>query len=147
MTYKIYFAHPFKKKGTKMESKIIELLSNQGLDVIDPFKGEEDILRKYGITNYYDNPSKQLSREIYRRDYESVHSCDFLFAWLPTDVYTIGTPIEFSWAHDAMNMYTIVLCPIRHPFPMNMADFLYHTLEEMEKSIEYDVNFIKKEYR
>ena len=141
----IYFAHPYNKQETSTQKEIIKLLESCGLEVKNPFEGELDILHKYGITKYYDKPSKALSREIYNRDYELVHSCDFLFAWFPTDTFSIGTPIEFAWAHN-LSMFTIVLCPLDHPFPMNMADFHYHNMEEMRMKIKGDVEFIIKEW-
>lgn len=140
MKKKIYFAHPFRMKGSIGECEIITMLQLSGYEVIDPFEDEKVILHQHGVENYYDRPNKIMASQIYRRDHEHVMTCDELFAWFPKEVPCIGTAIELEWAYCA-NKYTYVFSPVKHPFLWSMTDFLYTSWEQLKKEFKGDAKY------
>jgi len=140
MKKRIYFAHPFKMRYSMSEHEIITLLEEADYEVIEPFEDEQVVLHKYGLKNYYDDPRKDVAQAIYNRDYNHVKSCDEIFAWFPEDIPCIGTAIELAWA-DFDGKYTYVLSPIKHPFLLTMADFIYTSWEQLRKEFKEDAKF------
>ena len=137
---KIYFAHPFKMKGSMSEHEISTIIEDSGYEVIEPFEDEKIILHKHGLKSYYDNPRKDIAGEIFRRDFNHIMVCDELVAWFPREIPCIGTAIELLWAYNA-DKYTYVISPVRHPFLLSMTDFIYPSIEEFRKSFKEDAKF------
>ena len=48
---KCYFAHPYKLRDDEQKFKIMEILKERGVEVVDPFVGEEKILKEHGVRN------------------------------------------------------------------------------------------------
>jgi len=136
----IYFAHPFDKWNSNQEKMIEQILTKRGYDVINPFKKEDRINKKYGVNNYYDNPTFEFAKEIIEKDYELVKECDEYFGWFPKDVTMIGTPLELSWANSLGKKIT-VLCYKPQPFLWMYSDIFYIGYENFKN----DVRFYDKE--
>ena len=120
----IYFAHPWDKWQSKREEMIERTLEKMGYEVVNPFKEENKLNEKYGVDNYYENPTIEFATEIVDKDYIMVQECDEYFGWFPKDVAMIGTAIELAWAK-AMDKKITVLCYKPQPFLLVMADVFY----------------------
>ena len=129
----IYFAHPFDKWKSKREAMIEKTLEKRGYKVINPFNEEHKLNEKYGVSNYYEDPTKEFAIDIVNKDYVMVKNCDEYFGWFPKDVTVIGTPLEFSWAK-SMKKPTTVLCYKPQPFLWVMADNFYVGYENFVKN-------------
>ncbi len=81
-----------------MEQKIIDILSKRGYRVVNPFVTEQALNQKYGVTEYYSQPSIPLAHDIVREDFEMLSACDEYFGWLPKGVTIVGTVVEMMWA-------------------------------------------------
>ena len=128
---KIYFAHPYDKWKSKREEMIERLLEQRGYEVVNPFKKENKLNEKYGVENYYENPTRPFAKDIVNKDWYMVADCDSYFGWFPKDVTMIGTPIELTWAL-LLQKEIISLCYKPQPFLWLMSNKLY---------IDYD-NFV-----
>jgi len=137
---KIYFAHPFDKWQTPREDQIEKILESRGYIVVNPFKEEDKLNEKYGVNNYYENPTYNFAKDIVDKDYQMVSDCDEYFGWFPKDVTMIGTPIELVWAHDLGKKIT-VLCYKPQPFLWMMADVFYIRY----RNFRDDIKFYEKE--
>lgn len=111
----IYFAHPFDKWRSKREEMIERILTEMGYEVINPFKEEDKLNEKYGVDNYYENPTIEFAKDIVDKDRIMVENCDEYFGWFPKDVTMIGTPLELAWARQ-MGKKITVLCYKPQPF-------------------------------
>lgn len=133
----IYFAHPFDTMGSEGEKKIIEILTERGYDVKNPFEeGENELNEKYGVTTYYDKPSKKFAKEIVEKDEELVRKCDELFAWIPKGSTPIGTIFEISWAFELFKQIT-VLCYKPQPFFSYYSNILYISYKDFVENKPY----------
>lgn len=130
----IYFAHPFDRMGSKREEMIERILEERGYEVVNPFKKEIDLNAKYGVNNYYENPTKEFAEDIVVSDYKLVADCDEYFGWFPKGVTMIGTPLELAYAMKHKKKIT-VLCYKAQPFLWYHANVFY---------LGYD-NFVKGE--
>ncbi len=134
----IYFAHPFDKRLTKRKDMLVNKLTEKGYEVVDPFVGENNIAKRYGVNNYYENPCREFALEIKERDFAKVIKCDAFFAWIPKDVTMIGTIREFDRANRE-NKYTIVLCYKPNPF-LEDADELYLSYQDFIEGKQFEWN-------
>lgn len=132
----IYFAHPFDKWRTKQEEMIERVLEERGYEVINPFKEEDRLNEKYGVDNYYENPTKEFAKDIVDKDYKMVESCDEYFGWFPKGVTMIGTPLELAWARDLKKKIT-VLCYKPQPFLWVYADVFYLSYADFKEGKEF----------
>lgn len=132
---KIYFAHPFDKWRTKREEMIERILERMGYEVINPFKEEDKLNDKYGVDNYYEEPTIEFARDIVDKDYKMVQECDEYFGWFPKDVTVIGTPLELAWAKQ-MNKKITVLCYKPQPFLWVFANKFYLGYDNFAKGKE-----------
>jgi len=132
---KIYFAHPFSKMGTKREEMIIKILEERGFEVIDPFIGEDELCRKYGVSYYYQKPMLQFANEIVYRDFKMVDDCDALFAWLPKTSVCLGTVRELDRAL-RKGKETIVIHHKPNPFLIDV-DILYLNYNDFKWDVPY----------
>ncbi len=110
----IYFAHSHKWVNSKRKNKIQLILESRGYEVIDPFKHEEEIIKKYGY-KYHENRTEAHANDITEKDYNLVKNAEELFAWFPIGNTTIGTPLEIGWAL-GMGKKVTVLYVYPHPF-------------------------------
>ena len=122
---KCYFAHPWSRHNSNGEKRIMSILRSRGVEVINPFDGEDEVLQKYGIekNSYYYKPIYKLAREIWIKDLKQIESCDMLLVWLPEK--SIGTPQEISYAYHVVNrlrkrdgkppIFIQIISSIKHP--------------------------------
>lgn len=118
MGLKCYFAHPFLNKDSSEKDLIIKTLRERKVDVYDPFVFEEDLLKKYEVKTYYDDPNWELAREMTTKDLKAIHESDMLLAWLPAS--GIGTSMEIMYAY-IKKKFIQIISPIIHPFYSLMA--------------------------
>lgn len=140
---KIYFAHPFDTWKTKEEELIEKTLEARGYEVINPFKEEDHLNEKYGVDNYYENPTYEFADDIVDKDQKMVLDCDEYFGWFPKGIAMVGTPIELTWAYEDCKKITVV-CYKPQPFLWIYSDVFYLGLENFfndnkfyEREIEY----------
>jgi len=136
MKKKIYLAHPFDRRFSKRKNMLIKKLEERGFEVIDPFDGEDEIAKQYGVKSYYENPCRAFALEIKERDFTQVESCDALFAWIPKGVTMIGTIREFDRALEH-EKYIIVLCYKPNPF-LEDADELYLSYQDFLNETQFE---------
>ena len=110
---KCYFAHPYKFKDTPEKYKIMEILKERGVDAEDPFVGEDHILKKHGVNEYYEGPSYKLGREIWIRDFNRINTADMILAWIP--ITSMGTSVELYHAY-LRGKFIQIIGEIYHPF-------------------------------
>jgi len=132
----IYFAHPFDKWKSKREEMIIQTLTERGYDVFNPFIKENKLNEKYGVTHYYEKPSKAFAKDIVDGDKKMVLECDEYFGWFPKGVTMIGTPIELVWAYNAKKPITVI-CYKPQPFLWIMADKFYLGYDKFVKDEQF----------
>lgn len=133
---KIYFAHPESRWQTKREEMISKILTKRGYDVVNPFDGEEALLKKHNAGRYYKNPSKPLSDEIVEKDYQMVMECDSYFGWFPKKSMATGTAIEMEWAYNA-GKRIIVLIWKPQPFCWNRCDVMYLGYNNFKNDVRF----------
>lgn len=133
---KIYFAHPFSKMGTEEEAEIITTLQNLGYEVYDPFDGEGELCRRYGVSFYYQKPTFEFAEEIVARDFEAVDKCDALFAWIVSNSSCLGTVRELDRAL-RYGKKTIVIHHRPNPFLKNV-DILYLSVKDFKNNKKYE---------
>ena len=133
---KIYFAHPWDKWKTKREEMIERILEERGYEIVNPFKEENKLNEKYGVDNYYEDPTKPFATDIVDKDWEMVEECDAYFGWFPKDVTMIGTPIELVWAL-LLNKEIISLCYKPQPFLWVMCNKLYVDYDKFVSDIPF----------
>ena len=142
----VYFAHPFDKWRTDEEKLVKELLEHKGFKVFNPFDEENALNVKYGVDNYYDNPTYEFAGEIVDKDFQRVDECDSLFAWIPKDITTIGTIREIDRAlRDKKRV--MVVCYKPNPF-LRETD-LYLSIEDFlnDKQYIWKSCYWKEEYK
>ena len=132
----IYFAHPFDKWRTPREEFIEKVLEERGYTVINPFKQENKLNKKYGVDNYYHSPCIEFAKDIVDKDYDMVNNCDEIFCWIPKGITMIGTIIELMWAN-YLNKKITVLCYKPQPFFYRYAEKLYISYDDFKKDIPY----------
>ena len=138
----IYFAHPFDKWRTKREEMIEKILEERGFVVINPFKEEDKLNEKYGVDNYYENPTEPFALDIVNKDWLAVSKCDAYFGWFPKDITMIGTSIELVWAL-LLGKETITLSYKPHPFLWMFSNKFYTNYSKFVS----DEPFSVKEHR
>jgi len=114
---KAYLAHSWRSRDHPDKQRIIDILKQRRVDVIDPFDGEEELCAKFGETDYYPNCNYKLGRAIWDKDMQQVRNCDVLIAWIPDDVEGrfMGTSYEICYAHEH-NKFIQIISPLKHPF-------------------------------
>lgn len=133
LTKTIYFAHPFEMWNSPEELRITKILESKGYIVYNPFnESEQDLCNKYGVKNYYDNPTEEFAYDIVKTDLSAIDKCEYFFAWFPKGIRTIGTPIELHYAYK-IGKIKIVLCDKAHPFAIYYSNYLFYTIDEVEK--------------
>ena len=120
----IYFAHPFDLWRTEKETEIEKILAKRNYNVINPFKEENRLNEKYGVDNYYDNPTRLFAKDIVKKDWEMVYKCDEYFGFFPKGISVIGTPIELTWAV-LLGKKITSLCYKPQPFLVMYSDIFY----------------------
>ncbi|MHC1591754.1 MAG: nucleoside 2-deoxyribosyltransferase [Candidatus Helarchaeales archaeon] len=139
----IYYAHPYRMRGSEEEKHHIKVLEEKGFEVYDPFIGEGDVEKRHGGP-YYSNPTIEFARELVEKDLEMVEKCDWLIAIM---VGSTGTAMELMYAW-TLGKKIISIDSRHHPFPMVLSDYLYETFEEFEKNFELEKlsprEFVKK---
>ena len=112
---RVYFAHPSKKKGSDEEKRIIEILENRQLDVINPFEEEKKLDLEYDWKTWESSLPKNIARKLWIQDLSFVSICDILVAWFPL-YKAIGTAAELQFALDLQKKYYYEwLQYLRHP--------------------------------
>jgi hypothetical protein len=114
---------------------IEKILEERGYEVVNPFKTEDKLNTKYGVSNYYEKPSLEFATEIVERDYEMVEECDAYFGWYPKGVTMIGTPLELAHAVQHKK-YIIVMCYKPQPFLWVHAHAFYLGYDNFKNGIE-----------
>ena len=134
----IYFAHPFKTWKTQKEREITKILESRNYHVINPFIEENRLNKKYGVSNYYDSPSKSFIEEIVHNDYSLLKKCDEYFGWFPSKKDPIGTTFELCWAK-MLNKNITVLCYKPHPFLLFFSNKFYLGFEAFKKDLPLEI--------
>ena len=100
MNLKCYFAHAGTTCNSDEKIRLVEILEDRGLEVIDPFDDEEKILRKHGCKGkwFYDDPKYSAGREIWIKDLSQVREANLLLAWFSTGIHRyIGISAELMY--------------------------------------------------
>jgi nucleoside 2-deoxyribosyltransferase len=94
---KCYFAHPYKSRNTPEEERLIEIIENRNIEIIGPFKNEDDLLAKHGVKEYYEkHPPYKLARTIWINDLTEIRKADIVIFWIP--FRSMGTGAELQYA-------------------------------------------------
>jgi len=140
---KCYFAHPFNTRGSEEEKKIISILEERRIEVINPFDGEDRYLALFGVKEYWQDPLYNIGRDLWKKDLKQIEDCDMLVAYLPEG--SIGTAAEIQFALDcqkkkrrnrANDPYLIqIITDIRHPlvaFAMAQGNQHFETIGDFK---------------
>ena len=92
MKLRAYFAHPYKTIGSEGEKRIIDILEERKVKVINPFDTEDDVLEKYN-----DKPLRKLGRDIWIKDLNQISKCNIFVVWMP-DMPVFGCAAELQYA-------------------------------------------------
>lgn len=132
----VYFAHPYSSVDMLEKNMIIEELKLRNLKVHNPFDGEEKILKKYGVNDYYENPNWEMAREIWTKDIKAIVKSNLLVAWLPIGACGMGTAQEVVIAYN-FNKFIQIISPILHPSFAVYADQLFISIKDFINQSEY----------
>lgn len=135
---KCYFAHPQKSRYSEEELMIIDELKSRRLEIYEPFRGEEELLKKYGKKHYYIGPIYgELAREIWTKDRGAILDCDMLLAYIPDEFESRGTMAELAIAYEHKK-FIQVISPLKHPaFSVYAWDELYETIYDWIRRKRY----------
>lgn len=130
---KVYFAHPYESMGSKEAREIIEELKSRKLEVVNPFDGEDDLMReKYGVENYYPDPPFQLGVDIWAQDLRRVAQADMILVYVPEgERLSGGCGIELFHAWQ-LKKFIQIISMSKHPA---FAYILAHSNGQMFRSI------------
>jgi hypothetical protein len=119
-----YFAHPYHYKDTPEKYKIIKELISRRLKILDPFEKEKEVLKEFGVDDYYLGETYELARRIWTQDLGLISSAQVLLAWIPSidDLFlekkamyhTLGTAMEVAEAYNK-GKFIQIISPIHHP--------------------------------
>jgi len=134
---KAYLAHSWRSRHHPDKYRIISILNERGVDVIDPFEGEDKLCREFGEENYYPNCKFDLGRSMWRKDLQQIDSCDMLVAWVPNhiDGRFIGTSFELGYAY-IKRKFIQIISPLRHPafaFLKKKKAQVFESVDDFEK--------------
>lgn len=129
-----YFAHPYESRNTKEAKIIMDELKSRRVIVLDPFDGEDEMMRKkYGVDTYYPYPPFQLGVDIWAQDLRRVAECNMLLVYVPQgNRLSGGCGIEMFHAWQ-LKKYIQIISVSRHPA---FAYVMAHSNAEMYESIE-----------
>lgn len=133
---KVYYAHPYKTRGTHIEERIIDELKSRRLIIHEPFTKEAEVLSKYGVEEYYERPYFELARDIWTKDRGRVIKSDIIVAHIPDDIQAIGTAMEVAIAYE-FGKFIQIISPMKHPSFALYADQLFETVEDWERKRIY----------
>ena len=150
---KCYFAHPYETRFTPEEKEIIEEIKSRRLELIEPFAEEDNLLKKYGVKEYYSRPYYELGREMWTKDLGKVRSSDILIAYMPEDVHAKGTMAEVVTAYE-WNQFKIwmgkqgipykdslifiqIISPMKHPSFTVYPDQLFETIGDWKNHRQF----------
>lgn len=147
---KCYFAHSYELKDSSTKYKIKKILETRNLEVIDPFKGEFRILRKYNIKelDYY-NIDYKAGREMWTKDLAQIRGSD-LFVGLLKEKST-GVAAELMYALEYQKRIRLsdntkpfrerrpyliqIISPVRHPliaYALQYGNQHFETIKDFE---------------
>ncbi|MCP4651654.1 MAG: hypothetical protein GY853_16455 [PVC group bacterium] len=116
---KAYFAHGWRSKSHPDKQRILDILKERKVEVIDPFVGEDEMCAKYGEEDYYPNCNYKLGRAIWLKDLQHIRECDMVVAWIPEGVEGrfMGTSYEMCYAFmQYPPKFMQIISPLKHPF-------------------------------
>ena len=95
---KCYFAHPYSSKGTEDEAKILQILKERRIKVIDPFEEDHKIKRKFNMKedDPFDYSNIKFNREVWIDDLRSIRRSNLVLIWIPE--ISMGVSAELSYA-------------------------------------------------
>lgn len=113
---KVYFAHPHAFKDTLEAKRIIEILKERRVEVINPFDGEDEMmLTKYNRTYYYPDPPRKLGVDIWKQDLRRVTECDMIVVYVPEGQrLSGGCSWELNEAY-RLNKFIQIISSNKHP--------------------------------
>lgn len=132
---KVYFAHPYETWKTEKEQQILEMIRGRGWEPFNPFDKEDNLLKKYGVTCYYDDPQEELANDIVRIDLKNLRECDGLVAYFPRNFRGVGTIMEIMYAWLKQKYIVVIMertSGIRHlhAWLVSAANEYYSSLED-----------------
>lgn len=98
MKLKCYFAHSFELLGSEEEKRIMRILKERRVEIINPFDKEEKLCKKYNVKNYYDGSIYKHAREIWITDLQLIKQSNLVVVYLPENMRAIGTAAELMFA-------------------------------------------------
>lgn len=150
MRLKCYFAHPHKAKDTQEAKRIIDILKSRKVKVVNPFDGEDEICKKYGVETYYPSTPYKLGREFWIKDLRQLDNCNMALFWLPKEYTPKGCFAELQHAIEYQNRkirrYTAlkmengyfiqIITEFRHPiiaWALCYNNQLYDNIDDFER--------------
>lgn len=133
---KCYLAHPNEERGTPEIDEITKELERRGVEVVNPFSGEDRLMKeKYNRKNYYPDPPYSLGREIWIKDMRQViKECDMFLVYAPVHL-TGGCGWELCEAY-RHHKFIQIISPSRHPcfaFSLTRGNQMYDSIEDWKK--------------
>lgn len=99
-------------------------MMSRRLKILDPFVIEQEILKKYGVKNYYEGETYELARAVWTQDLKAISSAQIVVAWIPgidevflskrSQYHTIGVGAELDYAY-GKGKFIQIISPIHHP--------------------------------
>ena len=134
----LYYAHPWTMRGTPEEQHQLDVLRAKGFSIYEPFKGEEELEKKYGGP-YYSRPSVAFASALYRRDTLAINRCQYVLAMASTG--STGTSMEIMYGYRSKKKI-IIIDDRMHPFNVHIGtrkgNKFYKTFEEFEKDFKLE---------
>ena len=150
---RVYFAHPSKMIGSDDEKRIIQILKDRKLDVINPFDEEASIRIQINLKTWKDTMPKDFARKLWVNDLAFINTSDIIVAWFPL-YEAIGTAAEVQHALDLQKKYYYtrknykskglliqIISKIRHPlfaYALQHGNQLYDTIDDFERFKQSD---------
>jgi len=99
MKLRCYLAHPFELLGSEEEKRLIRILKERRLEIINPFEKQTEKDRKnYTDTDNYGVIYYKKARDIWIEDLSTIKKVNLFVCYLPRGIVSIGTAAELMFA-------------------------------------------------
>jgi len=129
---KVYFSHPYDTIGTPDEKRLLDIIKEEGWEVINPFENNpEDV----GVIDRVKSSKFTLkdARDLVTNDLLNLGRCDAILVWIPNSSQTVGTICEMVYARKLGLFVVAIHCKLDggpHAWMVHHADLLYLTIDD-----------------
>jgi len=127
-----YFAHPYDTIGTPDEKLLLDIMKEDGWNVLNPFENNP---KDFGVIERIKSGWFTLkdARTLVTNDLLNIGRCDTILVWIPNSSQTVGTICEMVYARE-YGLFVIAIHSTLdsgpHAWVADHADLLYLTIND-----------------